>query len=317
MPICVDIMQILHNMGHPMRLEWLEDLVAILESGSMSEAAKRRFVTQPAFSRRIRAIEDYIGAELFDRDRKPIGLRAPLSAHQDDIKRIVAQTRDLVYELRRQSRESHNRIVIVSQHAITVTLAARIVQTLTSELDLSVRLISANREECRTLLVTKQADLLLGYYSATETPGQGESFIESQIIGAEALIPVFAASQMDQLAEKLAAGELPVVAYPSDAFLGWIFNNEILPRMAERDLVRRKVETALTHAALALAINGLGVAWVPERLAAGALAAGQIRALQDQYPSTTMKLVAQRLSGSHSRVEDYLWQDVLQRHIPR
>lgn len=297
-----------------MRLEWLEDLVAILESGSISEAAARRSVTQPAFSRRIRAIEEHIGVELFDREKKPVGLRPPLSVHRDDIKRIVAQTRDLVYELRRQGRESHDRVVIVSQHAITVTLAARIVQTLTDELGISVRLISANREECSTLLVTKQADLLLGYNASAESVSQAENFVETQILGTEDLIPVFSRAHVSRLAAALAAGELPIVAYPGDAFLGWIFNSEILPRIPQRELLRRKVETALTHAALKLATIGLGVAWVPRGLAAGAIAAGEVTSLHEQYPWTKMTLVAQRLAGSHSQVEERLWSDVLRRH---
>ena len=40
-----------------MELKWLEDFVALAENGSFSKAAKARYVTQPAFSRRIRALE--------------------------------------------------------------------------------------------------------------------------------------------------------------------------------------------------------------------------------------------------------------------
>ncbi len=44
--------------GIPIRLEWLEDILAVAETGSFSEAAERRHLTQSAFSRRIRNIED-------------------------------------------------------------------------------------------------------------------------------------------------------------------------------------------------------------------------------------------------------------------
>ncbi|MCB2102451.1 MAG: LysR family transcriptional regulator, partial [Rhodobacterales bacterium] len=37
-----------------MELSWLEDFVALAETGSFSRAAERRNLTQPAFSRRIR-----------------------------------------------------------------------------------------------------------------------------------------------------------------------------------------------------------------------------------------------------------------------
>ena len=57
-----------------MKLEWLEDLLAVIDQGSLSKAAVARHLTQPAFSRRVRAIEGYLGCELFDRDRKPLQL---------------------------------------------------------------------------------------------------------------------------------------------------------------------------------------------------------------------------------------------------
>ena len=294
-----------------MRLEWLEDLVAILESGSFNEAASRRFVTQPAFSRRIKAIEDYVGAELFDRDKKPAGLREPIIAHQDDIKRIVAQTRDLLYELRRQGRESHNRVVIASQHAITATLAAKVVHGLSDDMDISVRLLSANRDECHALMMTKQADLLLSYQSMAEAASENDRFVERQILGSERLIPVFPPKQMSWLKKHMDEGQLPIVAYPSDAFLGWIFNEEILPHMQQREFVRRKAETALTLAAIELAINGVGVCWVPEGLARGPIQNGNLMDLSAQFPSCDLSIVAQRLASNHSSVENYLWEDVL------
>jgi DNA-binding transcriptional LysR family regulator len=34
-----------------MRLEWLEDILAVMETGSFIRAAEQRLLTQPAFSR--------------------------------------------------------------------------------------------------------------------------------------------------------------------------------------------------------------------------------------------------------------------------
>lgn len=46
-----------------MRLEWLEDIVAVIDTGPFNATADRRYVTQPVFSRRIRAIEDYLSSQ--------------------------------------------------------------------------------------------------------------------------------------------------------------------------------------------------------------------------------------------------------------
>jgi hypothetical protein len=50
-----------------MELAWLEDFIALVEAGNFLRAAERRYITQPAFSRRIRALEAWVGAPLFDR----------------------------------------------------------------------------------------------------------------------------------------------------------------------------------------------------------------------------------------------------------
>lgn len=298
-----------------MRLEWLEDIVAVVETGSFHAAAKRRFVTQPAFSRRIRAIEDYVGVELFDRDRKPIGLKPSISNHQEDIKRLITQMKDLHYELRRQGREAHNRIVIASQHAITATRAPAIVEMLSQRIDVSVRLRSANRDECLALLMAKQADLLLNYQSGTEAAADPGEFLERANLGAERFIPIFSATRLGLLNNSYARGELPIIAYPSDAFLGRVFNEEILPLIPGGEFVRRKVETALTLAALQLAINGVGVAWLPERVALEPVRSGLLCDMSDVLPSATLSIAAVRLTGAHADIEEFLWQEIVAHHL--
>ena len=50
-----------------MDLIWLEDFLAIAEEGGFSRAAERRHVTQPALSRRIKVLEEWLGTPLIER----------------------------------------------------------------------------------------------------------------------------------------------------------------------------------------------------------------------------------------------------------
>src|SRR3954462_10393436 len=59
-----------------MNLSWLDDFLALVASGNFSRAAEERHMTQPAFSRRIRALEEWLGTDLFDRSSQPAGLTA-------------------------------------------------------------------------------------------------------------------------------------------------------------------------------------------------------------------------------------------------
>lgn len=56
-----------------MQLEWLEDFIELARTRSLSRAAEVRCVTHPAFGRRIRALEDWVGAPLIER-KQPLSL---------------------------------------------------------------------------------------------------------------------------------------------------------------------------------------------------------------------------------------------------
>ena len=54
--------------------KWLEDFVSLAETRSFSRSAQLRHVTQPAFSRRIQALEAWAGIDLVDRSSYPTRL---------------------------------------------------------------------------------------------------------------------------------------------------------------------------------------------------------------------------------------------------
>ena len=53
-----------------MQQDWIEDLLAVLDAGSLTAAAEQRFLTQSAFTRRMRAMEEALGTQLLDRTTK-------------------------------------------------------------------------------------------------------------------------------------------------------------------------------------------------------------------------------------------------------
>ena len=57
-----------------MEIKWLEDFVSLARTRNFSRSSEERNVTQPAFSRRIRALENWIGTDLIDRRTYPIQL---------------------------------------------------------------------------------------------------------------------------------------------------------------------------------------------------------------------------------------------------
>ena len=52
-----------------MDMRWFDDVLVLLEEKNMTRAAERRNITQPAFSRRIRSFEDWLGIDILVRKK--------------------------------------------------------------------------------------------------------------------------------------------------------------------------------------------------------------------------------------------------------
>jgi len=302
--------------GVAMRLDWLEDILAVLETGSLAAAAERRFVTQPAFSRRIMAIEAHLGVELLDRSRKPAQMKPVVREERERIQEIALRLRDLQTHLRRQDRDIQNRIVISCQHAITTSVAPALVQRLCGDRNLGIRLRSANLEECYTQLMAKQADIVLLYQSETEPLPPADAYLGRIELGEERLIPVFPSPLIDDLNAGFAAGEVPVVVYPPEVFLGKVMNQEILPGFPDAAALRPRAETALTLAMKQLVTAGVGMAWLPASLVADDLASGALSDLSPVFGSARMQIVALRLRIDRAPVVDRVWEEIARLAVP-
>lgn len=291
-----------------MRLEWLEDILAIAQTGSFSGAAERRNLTQSAFSRRIQQIEDHVGVELFDRSRKPVQLHSTTQAQGAQIELISAALRQLVVDLRRGDRVASNRIVIASQHSLTTSFAPKVVQGILDRgEDIYVRLRSANLDECYSLLLSRQADVAILYAKSDEDDQVAGEFLDAIAIGPDHLIPVISTEHSSAYVTRDHNGEVPYVAYPTDVFFGTIMTERILPLLQLIRVARPKAETALTNAALEIAATGIAVAWVPESLARRDLLSGRLCDLSSELPSCALTVHGVRLRGSQSHVESVIW----------
>lgn len=292
-----------------MRLEWLEDILAIAQTGSFGGAAERRNLTQSAFSRRVQQIEDHVGVELFDRSRKPVRLRPTTLAQSAQIEQIAAALRQLVTDLRRGDRAASNRLVVASQHSLTTSLAPRLIQRVRDSGEaIYIRLRSANLDDCYALLLSRQAELAI-VYALPDPAAPDPDYLEGLDLGTDRLIPVIRPDLADRTGQ-----DLPFVAYPSDVFFGTLMAERILPRLPPGTSATPSAETALTIAALEMAAAGVAVAWVPLTLARQALAERRLTDLSTTLPACDLVIRALRLRDTHGWAETFLWDEVLAGH---
>ena len=74
-----------------METRWLEDFLVLAETGSFTRSAELRHLTQPAFSRRIKALENWLGADLIDRTTWPTRLTPAGELLQEKARLLVGE----------------------------------------------------------------------------------------------------------------------------------------------------------------------------------------------------------------------------------
>ncbi len=205
-----------------MELAWLEDFIALVEAGNFLRAAERRYITQPAFSRRIRALEAWVGAPLFDRT-PTVHLTPP----GERFRPIVEETLRRLYlgreEVRESALESAETLHFAATHALSLTFFPTWLRGLEARepLGASVRLVADNMAACERMMLLGQAQFLLCHHH----PGAASSLEPDQFrsthLGDDVLLPVSAPSAKGDSRRYVLPGApempLPHLAYSAES----------------------------------------------------------------------------------------------------
>ena len=287
-----------------MRLEWIDDILAVLDCGSLAQAATKRHLTQSAFTRRVRTIETSIGTTLFDRRHKPISLMPGVQSLEAELRELSARLHELRQTLRTTGNTTGKPLTFVCQHALTTTISPQVVRAATENGDTSVRVRSGNQDECLMQLLSKEVDLAIMYALPKEKSKDISSAFETKSLGADQLIPVCAPS----LQHKVASADFPIIAYPAQVFLGQVVGKMIIPRLPAGTKTVAVAETALTLAMLELALNEIGIAWLPLLLVAKALTSGELVRLDEVLPAQILDINMVRLRTIQTERSEFIWQ---------
>lgn len=288
-----------------MQLDWIDDILAVIDTGSLTRAAERRFLTQSAFTRRVRLIEERISVPLFDRSCKPVTILPGVQAMEPELRELGARLRRLQHDLKAAADGAKRDVTFVCQHAITTTISPWVVRQLTQSQDISVRVRSGNRDNCLMLLLSGEADFAMTY-EQPDAPGPAlPQAFEMRRLGGDTLVPVAS----PDIAFHADAPEIPFISYPPDVFLGRLFSQSILPLLREGVMLSPKAETALTLAACEYALDGIGVAWLPLTLVKRHITEGRLRRLHD-LPHQNLSIMLIRLSDQQGDGTAQIWSDL-------
>jgi len=295
-----------------MDIKWLEDLVVLLEERSFTRAAQRRHVTQPAFSRRVRLLENWLGVEIVDRSTKPVSI-LPIGLELEE------NVRDLVnrlYALRnRIQAQAHNRdrISFIAQHTLAMSLFPRLIGSIKAFFpETSYRVEPANNDDCE-LLFLRGGDFLLGYEAAFRQFDFTHLNVGRLSFGQGHLMPVASQAMFERLGdiENLKIQTIPFLMYQAGGFMADALANTCLPAVQRDYRIEVICESALSGSLKEMVLADMGVAWLSQGLIETELGDGRLVSLEQFFGATDLDIVLYYRKDSKSEQAAQIYQYLL------
>src|SRR5690606_2140927 len=201
--------------------KWLEDLVALAATRSFSQAAERRFVTQPAFSRRIRSLESTLGLTLVNRSRTPVELTEAGQLFLVTARSMVEQVGEVVRYLHNLEGQRGEVLQIAAAHSLALGFfPAWLAQLRRDGVPVNSRLVATNVGEAVHSLREGACDLILAYHDPEATLQMDPELFPSLALGRTEIVPVCAVDEAGApLFDPDSGQSVPLLAYSAGASL--------------------------------------------------------------------------------------------------
>lgn len=248
-----------------MRLDWLEDYIALAKTGSFSLAAQSRFVTHPAFGRRIKAVEEWVGTPLIIRSQ-PIKLTQAGMVFLEAALQVVECLRSVKVQFSDSYQDNEESLRITTGRALASLFFPQWYKDIVDDLGFFHAHISTSGAEGSIYkLISRESDLLIAYKTPLTELLIDEQDFDSIVVGHEPIVPVSAVGVSGAPLFNLdlkSSGAIPWLSFSQALSLRAI----LVRHLQELDCLRhfKSVFEADTYdTILEMVKKGVGIAWLP------------------------------------------------------
>jgi len=287
-----------------MELKWLDDYLALIETGSFSAAAEKRHVSQPAFSRRIQQLEEWLGVTLIDRSRKPLRFTPLATQHEVAFRSLVTHIYEFQATLRADAAHTPD-MVLAAQHSLAACCLPSFIEELRAILpEQRFRIRSQNRDDGVALMLRGQADILMTYESRQTSSTIPTQLASSCTLREDALVLVASAKLCDSDDFMRPDRPLPLLCFPPESFFGQAVRTHALAELMHTRLVAVQYVSEFSLGLREMALIHQGAAWLPRTLIAHDLQQGTLRELSmgSAVPLTIVAYFARRSDEALQRL---------------
>ncbi|WP_251978091.1 LysR family transcriptional regulator [Salinicola avicenniae] len=270
-----------------MELRWLEDFIVLAETRHFSRAADLQNVTQPTFSRRIKLLEESMGATLVNRQSLPLGLTPAGEEFLMLCRQITERVRLTRERLRNLEREDTSRVKLATSQSLLTQFLPDWLQRhgLTQQVEPYLRATGWLIGDYFQALERAEVDLALCYWPQERTELNLDlSGLRYLDIGEERLIPVSAAGLNGSARFSLPGDKrqpLPHIAYHASGLIAAALDAHWHRSRQEIHLTTLN-ENVQTSNIRELVQEGYGLGWLPWRTVRHQLETGELTRAGDQ-----------------------------------
>lgn len=261
-----------------MELKWLEDFLSLVETGNFSKSAELRHVTQPAFSRRIKSLEHWIGTDLVDRNKFPITMTnagRDFRATAEEILRLLYSSRDEIRDGQHAHKSSLN---IAALHSLAICFFPKWLTEIKPSLgDISIKVKARDLAECMQALTDGSSDFFLAFGHPKVPVLLDSSDYPHIVLSTDRMVPVSKLNDKGKPIHKWpgsAKKPATILAYTPGSMLSKIVDHVWrVNDMPEYNIV---YENSMAEALKGMVEEGHGIAWLPLSNIENELASGKL-----------------------------------------
>ena len=294
-----------------MNLSWLDDFAALAASGNFSRAADERHMTQPAFSRRVRALEEWLGVDLFDRSSQPAQLTEVGHWFRQVAQELQAEVARIPGEARAMAEASSTTLRFASTHALSFTFMPRWLRTLESQTAIGpIQLVSDVQQKCEALILQSQAQFMLAHGHARVRGPLDEAGCPSLVVGTDRLIPVSAPDKNGHPVHRLPpdgkTSAVHLLSYSTESGLGRILR-ELKGPALDRLHAPNVLTAHLASVLRTMALDGRGLAWLPQLLVGDDIEGGRLVVAAPEEWSIDLEIRLYRDRAALGKAAEAFW----------
>ena len=253
-----------------MDIVWFKDLGLLAKTGNFSQAAILGNVSQPAFSRRIKALEQWVGTPLVDRSSQPVSLtdagHQMLEAGEQALSRLETEREHVRDAL---SRPDRYLVTFATQHSIGWRFYPAWLEAFENAFGPIIsRLRADDLPNCIEDLKKRDVDFVLAYQSDYSPSMAKFPMLESLVIGHDQLIPVCKCDSDGRPIYDIGdttQTAVPYLRFGPTAPIG----RHVEPLLRARGIQNRLsvvYENSMVGALRIRVRDGQGIAWLPKSL---------------------------------------------------